>query len=109
MEEVRDCLIALRAELDVKEAILETYKKRCKEAIKSAPAAQGKTESCSSSGICTSGTKEDSLLASGSTMRSTAGDVSRLWWDVIRERACGAHPAFWFVERGGKFVCEFVY
>jgi hypothetical protein len=44
IEEVRDCLIALRAELDVKETALETYKKRCEEAIKSAPAAQGKTE-----------------------------------------------------------------
>ena len=27
IEEVRDCLIALRAELDVKETVLETYKK----------------------------------------------------------------------------------
>jgi hypothetical protein len=43
VEEVRDYVIALRAEQDVKEDLLETFRKQCEEAINSAPAAHGKS------------------------------------------------------------------
>jgi uncharacterized small protein (DUF1192 family) len=43
VEEVRDYVIALRAEQDVKEDLLETFRKQCEEAINSVPAAHGKT------------------------------------------------------------------